>query len=106
MTCQTSTTKNIRHAPRLWIIYALLAVIFVPIIVVRVFLYEINSTPSGSMIPTVNPGGLTLVDKMVYRNLASDEKENTRPARGELITFRPPHLPKVIFLSRVIGIPG
>ncbi|HSC67808.1 MAG TPA: signal peptidase I [Cellvibrio sp.] len=106
MTAQIKTQKKISYTLRIWIIYAVLAIILIPIIIVRIFIYEINSMPSGSMMPSINPGDFVLVNKMVYRDAASEKADSAKPQRGEIITFYPPHLPKTIFLQRVIGLPG
>lgn len=94
------------RAPRLWIIYALLGIILIPIFTVRFFLYDFYSIPSGNMIPTINVGDIVIVDKHIYKAAANGESDSTKPEHGEIIAFHPPHDPNTTFLKRVIGIPG
>ncbi|WP_435782913.1 signal peptidase I [Cellvibrio sp.] len=93
-----------KSSPRLWLIYALLAVIFVPLFVTRYFLYDFYSVPAGSMSPTINVGDMVVVNKYIFNDAASED--GRKPERGEIIAFHPPHTPETTYLKRVIGIPG
>jgi signal peptidase I len=54
--------------------------------------------PSAAMAPTLQVGDSVLVDKGAYR--ARD------PLRGEIAVFRFPDNPRLIFIKRLIGLPG
>ncbi|MGF1713236.1 signal peptidase I [Vibrio kagoshimensis] len=68
-----------------------------------------NHVPSGSMEPTLYDGDWLIVNKTEYG--ASIPFLNVRlfdigsPARGDVVTFVPPHTDK-LYVKRVIGIPG
>jgi len=78
----------------------------------RAFLYEPFHMPSGSMLPTIKIGSYVLVEKYGYGNygafgvkVAWDNITKT-PLRGDLIAFEYPVDKKVIYVKRVIGVPG
>jgi signal peptidase I len=54
--------------------------------------------PSGSMLDTLRPGDRVLVNRMVYHL--------REPQRGDIIVFRYPEDPDVVFIKRVVGVPG
>ncbi len=68
-----------------------------------------SPVPSGSMEPTIQPGDYLLIDKTTYGpTLPFFNKQIVtwgKPARGDIITFVPPHTDK-LYVKRVIGIPG
>lgn len=99
-------------APRpLWLEYTagFFPVIFV-VFILRSFLVEPFSIPSGSMIPTLRVGDLILVNKYAYgirlpiihtKILSTGE-----PKRGDVVVFRYPADESVDYIKRVIGLPG
>lgn len=54
--------------------------------------------PSGSMLDTLRPGDRVLVNRVVYHL--------REPQRGDVIVFRYPQDPDVVFIKRVVGVPG
>ena len=54
--------------------------------------------PSESMLDTLRPGDRVLVNRAVYRL--------RDPHRGDVIVFRYPEDPDVVFIKRVVGEPG
>lgn len=80
------------------------------VFVMRSFLFEPFQIPSGSMIPTLKIGDFILVNKFTY-GIRMPILNNViipmnQPQRGDVMVFYPPHLPKVSFIKRVIGLPG
>lgn len=85
-------------------------------VVVRTFLFQPFSIPSGAMLDTLRIGDHVLVSKLAYgysrfsfpfevipfagRVLA------TSPARGDVVIFRLPSDNKVDYVKRVVGLPG
>lgn len=79
--------------------YALLAIYAAPLLtafVLRTFVLEPFTIPAGSMSPTVNPGDYVLVSKRSGRIYE----------RGDLIAHLFPEDGRIIYLKRVIGLPG
>jgi signal peptidase I len=73
--------------------------------------------PSGSMEPTIQIGDALLGSKFAYGYsryslpLGIGPKSDTRllekmPKRGDVVVFRLPHDPRVVYVKRVIGLPG
>jgi signal peptidase I len=84
-------------------------VIFV-VFVVRSFVAEPFSIPSGSMIPTLRVGDLILVNKFSYGVklpiLHTPVVKTGKPQRGDVAVFRYPPDESVDYIKRVIGVPG
>lgn len=83
---------------------------FLLIFIVRSFLFEPCKIPSVSMSPTLNDGDYILVNKFSYglRLPVLDKKLLSigTPERGDVMIFRPPHIPHRYYIKRVIGLPG
>lgn len=58
----------------------------------------------ASMEPTLENGEYLLINKAVLLHFRGSYLQ--RPQRGEVVVFRPPQSPKVVFIKRVIGLPG
>lgn len=67
-------------------------------IVLRIFVVQAFTIPSGSMIPTLLVGDYILVNKFIYRF--------TTVVRGDIVVFRAPEDPDKDYIKRVIGQPG
>lgn len=87
---------------------------FFPVIVVvlllRSFLYEPFRIPSDSMMPTLVQGDFIFVNKWRYglRLPVVNWRfvEIGAPRRGDVIVFRKPADPSVVFIKRLVGLPG
>ncbi|WP_267256996.1 signal peptidase I [Coxiella endosymbiont of Ornithodoros maritimus] len=90
------------------------AKIFFPVLlivwVVRSFIIQPYHVPTGSLEPTVIPGDFIAVEQFAYglRLPVFNKKilPISEPKRGEIALFRWPKDPKIVFIKRVIGLPG
>lgn len=80
------------------------------IFIIRGFLYEAVIFPTPSMTPTILAGDIVLIKKFHYylKFPIIDEilYENNLPQRGDIIAFKFPPNPQVIFGKRIVGLPG
>lgn len=78
--------------------------------VIRSFLIQPYRVPSGSLLPTVEPGDFLVVNQFAYglRFPVTNKKLVAigEPKRGEIVLFYYPVDPRVIFVKRLIGLPG
>lgn len=78
--------------------------------VVRSFIFDHNRVPSGSLKPTVLSGDFILVNKFAYGVrlpiLNTKIWHLGAPKRGDIALFRYPNDPSIIYVKRVIGLPG
>src|SRR5690606_29329009 len=88
---------------------SLISVFFV-VLVIRSFVVEPFTIPSGSMLPTLEVNDFILVNKFAYGLRLP--VTNTRildpgePERGDVMVFRYPLKPAQNFIKRVVGVPG
>lgn len=79
-------------------------------LVIRAFVVQAFSIPSGSMIPTLLIGDYLLVNKFSYglRNPFSNEVliPTWKPQRGDVVVFIFPQDPTKDYIKRIIGLPG
>jgi len=79
-------------------------------LVIRAFLAQAFSIPSGSMQPTLLVGDYLLVNKFVYgiRNPFTNKVwiPLSQPHRGDVVVFIFPQDPSKDYIKRVIGLPG
>lgn len=88
---------------------SLLPVLMV-VLVIRSFIVEPFTIPSGSMLPTLEVNDFILVNKFSYglrlpltNTLVVDLG---KPQRGDVMVFRYPKEPTQNFIKRVVGVPG
>ncbi len=85
-------------------------------LIIRTFLFQPFSIPSGSMRPTLLEGDYLFVTKWAYGysryslpfspNLFSGRIWGGEPERGEVVVFKYPPDPSLDYIKRVIGLPG
>jgi signal peptidase I len=85
-------------------------------LVIRTFLFQPFSIPSGSMRPTLLEGDYLFVTKWAYGysrhslpfspNLFSGRIFGSAPQRGDVAVFKFPPNPSLDYIKRVIGLPG
>jgi signal peptidase I len=79
-------------------------------LVIRAFIIQAFSIPSGSMVPTLLVGDYLLVNKFVYgiRNPLSNKVwiPLSNPKRWDIVVFIFPQDPSKDYIKRVVGLPG
>jgi signal peptidase I len=79
-------------------------------LVIRAFLVQAFSIPSGSMQPTLLIGDYLLVNKFTYglRNPLTNKVwiPISMPQRGDVVVFIFPQDPSKDYIKRVVGLPG
>lgn len=87
-----------------------LAIAFVLALVIKFFLFQAFSIPSGSMEKTLLIGDYLLVNKLRYgiRNPLDNKVMIPigKPQRGDVVVFIFPQDPSKDYIKRVIGLPG
>lgn len=86
------------------------------VLLFRTFVFEPFSIPAGSMLPTLRVGDYLVASKFDYGYsqfslpmgdyLPAFQIGKTAPKRGDLILFRLPRDPSIVFIKRVIGLEG
>ncbi|PQA52348.1 signal peptidase I [Amnimonas aquatica] len=87
---------------------------FFPVLAVvwllRSFLAEPFTIPSGSMLPSLEVGDYVLVNKFSYGVrlpvIGTEILPLGRPERGDVMVFKFPEQPSINYIKRVIGLPG
>src|SRR5262249_50456681 len=85
-------------------------------VVIRTFLFQPFSIPSGSMMPTLLPGDYIFVSKYSYGytryslpfspRLFSGRLFASEPERGDVVVYRLPRDDSVDYVHRLVGLPG
>lgn len=91
------------------------AIIIVTVFAFRSSFLEPNHIPSGSLLPTNAIGDFIVVNKMAYgfklpySDLFGDPvylTQNDGPERGDIVVFEYPRDRSILFVKRIIGLPG
>ena len=106
-TPDTPYEADLRRHDILTAIQTLLSVIVIATFVVT-FLVQPFRIPTGSMIPTLNIGDFLLMNKQAFApHGAFDVLLPSTPIhRGDVAVFHYPVDPAVIFVKRIVGLPG
>lgn len=79
--------------------YGLVAVVAIALaLAVQAYAIKPYRIPSASMASTLRPGDRVLVNRVVYHL--------REPQRGDVLVFQFPMDPTVIFIKRIVGVPG
>ncbi|KPJ67906.1 MAG: signal peptidase [Coxiella sp. DG_40] len=80
------------------------------VLLIRSFLIQPYRVPTGSLMPTILPGDFIAVNQFAYGlrlPVVNYKIVNIgEPKHGDIALFRWPNNPKIIFVKRVVGIPG
>ena len=80
------------------------------VLVLRSFLYEPFRIPSDSMMPTLIQGDFIFVNKWRYGLRLPVRQYQVvgigKPQRGDVVVFRKPTDPSLVFIKRLVGMPG
>ncbi len=77
---------------------AVIAAAVLVALAVQAWLVKPYRIPSESMLDTLRPGDRVLVNRAVYHL--------REPHRGDVVVFRYPNDPSVVFIKRIVGVPG
>ena len=96
VTTTEQVTKKKKSLVREYVEAIIIAVLLA--LLIRTFVVQAFTIPSGSMIPTLLVGDYILVNKFIYRF--------KDPQRGDVIVFKYPWDEKRDFIKRVVGMGG
>lgn len=79
-------------------IVGILGVVLFVVVPLRYFVASPFEMQGDSMLPTLRPDDLVMVDKLTLRM--------REPRRGDVVVLSPPHQPDQYYVKRVVGLPG
>ncbi|TSE07638.1 signal peptidase I [Mesorhizobium intechi] len=99
------------YAHGFWVLVFVLLSSTVPAVVIRSFLFQPFSIPSGSMVPTLQVGDHLFVSKFVYGYSRYSVPFGLLPIEGriygaDVVVFKFPQDPRVDYIQRIAGLPG
>lgn len=84
--------------------------VLLAVLLIRSFLIQPYRVPTGSLAPTILPGDFIAVNQFAYglRLPVINYKilNIGEPRRGDIVLFHWPVKPSIIFVKRVVGLPG
>lgn len=84
--------------------------VFLLVLLIRSFLIQPYRVPTGSLAPTILPGDFIIVNQYAYGLrlpvLNTKILNIGEPKRGDIMLFRFPKDPSILYVKRVIGLPG
>jgi len=105
--------NSYKTSPRVAYVHNYIASFFPALLfvfIIRSFLVDFCLIPSGSMQPTLECGDRLVASKSTYGLrlplLGTRLLAGKNPQRGDVIIFRFPLNPKILFIKRIIGLPG
>ncbi|MGY5780645.1 signal peptidase I [Rhizobium sp. LEGMi135b] len=108
--------KAVKQQNALWENIKVIVQALVLAMIIRTFLFQPFTIPSGSMMPTLLVGDYIFVNKFAYGyskysmpfspDIFSGRILGSEPKRGDVVVFRFPPNPDVDYIKRVIGLPG
>ncbi|EYS92247.1 signal peptidase I [Bartonella bacilliformis str. Heidi Mejia] len=113
---QKETTKNKKEKGGLLEFISVFVQAFIWAMLIRTFLFQPFTIPSGSMRPTLLVGDYLFVSKYAYGYsrfsfplslpIFSGRIWASQPERGDVLVFRLPSDPSIDYIKRVVGLPG
>ena len=101
-------TENKKSTAREWVESIIVAAVLA--ILLRTFLFQIYKIPTTSMVPTLMPGDKIFVSKLTYGPKIPFTSLRlpgfSKPKRGQVVVFVPPHERNKAYIKRLIGMPG
>ena len=96
----TPAKQQERSSPRrMFVEYGVILIVALAVaFLLQAFVVKPYRIPSSSMVPTLDPHDRVLVARFLYRF--------TSPAHGDIVVFKYPLDTRVVFIKRLIGLPG
>ncbi|MFC4624137.1 signal peptidase I [Daeguia caeni] len=111
-----SSKSGSKKSGGLWETISVIVQALLLALIIRTFLFQPFSIPSGSMRPTLLEGDYLFVSKYAYGysryslpfglDLFNGRIWSAEPKRGDVVVFKLPSDPSVDYIKRVIGLPG
>lgn len=85
-------------------------VAFAVALLIRTFLIQAFAIPTGSMLPTMQVGDYLFANKFAYGVDVPFSDYHipgyAEPSTGDVVVFKPSHVPNILFVKRIVGVPG